>query len=187
MHLLSSPSPGPSHCPLRFLPRRPPCYKIQLNTIHSLFSNPSKTILKYYSATLGVTRWFAEFQKVISEQFKSLKMEKNWERFAKVFDNRLMFANNTNYESFFLKKEKWVLPYYWLPNRTYHKSLVFYKLFFSTKSGQFGTIYFPWKILQIGWNLKSYISGAKLAKKMAIKKIKELHVNSSMYITTHTE
>jgi hypothetical protein len=85
------------------------------------------------------------------------------------------------------EKEKGVLPYYWLPNRTYHKSLVFYKLFFSTKSGQFGTIYFPWKILQIGWNLKSYISGAKLAKNLAIKKIKELHVGSSMYITTHTE
>jgi hypothetical protein len=53
------------------------------------------------------------------------------------------FANITNYESSLKKKEKGVLPYYWLPNRTYHKSLVFYKLFFSTKFGQFGTIYFP--------------------------------------------
>jgi hypothetical protein len=97
------------------------------------------------------------------------------------------FPNITNYESFFLKEEKGVLPYYWLPNRTYHKSLEFYKLFFSTKSGQFGTIYFPWKILQIGWNLKSYILGAKLAKNLVVKKIKELHVGSSMYITTHTE
>jgi hypothetical protein len=35
--------------------------------------------------------------------------------------------------------------------------------------------------------LKSYISGAKLAKNLAIKKIKELHVGSSMYTTTHTE
>jgi hypothetical protein len=97
------------------------------------------------------------------------------------------FPNITNYESFLKKEEKGVLPYYWLPNRTYHKSLVFYKLFFSTKSGQFGTIYFPWKILQIGWNLKSYISGAKLANNLAIKKIKELHVGSNMYITTHIE
>jgi hypothetical protein len=35
--------------------------------------------------------------------------------------------------------------------------------------------------------LKSYISGAKLAINLVIKKIKELHVGSSMYITTHTE
>ncbi len=40
------------------------------------------------------------------------------------------------------KKEKGVLPYYWLPNRIYHKSLVFQKLFFPTKSSQFGTFIF---------------------------------------------
>ncbi len=52
------------------------------------------------------------------------------------------FANITNYESFFFKKEKGVLPYYWLPNRTYHKSLVFYKLFFPQSLANLGPFIF---------------------------------------------
>ncbi len=35
---------------------------------------------------------------------------------------------------FLKKKDKGVLPQYWLPNRTYHKSLVFQKFFFSPQS-----------------------------------------------------
>jgi hypothetical protein len=42
-------------------------------------------------------KWFVELDKVLLQHFKSLKMEENWERFVKVFNDRLMFSDKCIY------------------------------------------------------------------------------------------
>jgi hypothetical protein len=99
---------------------------------------------------------------------------------------RAKFANITKYENWKKKKKRGSFHILGYLIELIIKVWCF-RIIFSPKSGQFETISFSWEILQIGWNLKSYFSGANLAKKMTIKKITELHIGNNMQLTTHTE
>jgi hypothetical protein len=43
-----------------------------------------------FSFGFAFQRWFVELEKALLEHFKSLKMEKNWERSVKVFGDQLV-------------------------------------------------------------------------------------------------
>jgi hypothetical protein len=84
------------------------------------------------------------------------------------------------------KKEKGVLPYYWLPNRITIKVWCFINFFFPQSLANLGHL-FSTKNHSNRLKFEIIYFRCKLAKNLAIKKIKELHVGSGMYITTHTE
>jgi hypothetical protein len=51
------------------------------------------SLLIFFGRSFGFAfeRWFLKLEKALLKHFKLLKIEKNWERFAKVFGDKLMF------------------------------------------------------------------------------------------------
>ncbi len=53
-----------------------------------------------WSFGFAFQRWFVELEKAPIKHFKSLKMEKNWERYVKVFGHRKVFDDGPVYVRF---------------------------------------------------------------------------------------
>ncbi len=66
------------------------CFVIQKN----IFS-----LLLVFGCSFGFAfpRWFVELENALLWHFKSLKMEKNWQRFAKVISDRLVMGDGLLY------------------------------------------------------------------------------------------
>ncbi len=67
--------------------------------MHFLIWKNAFSLLLFFGYSFGFVfqRWFVELEKALLKHFKSLKMEKNWERFAKVIGDRLMIDDGPLY------------------------------------------------------------------------------------------
>jgi hypothetical protein len=95
----------------------------------TLFATQKKliffTALFWLLLWLCISKMFVKLEKALLYHFKSLKMEKNWERSTKVFSDRLMFGDKHIYTTidFFEPLEyiyssgrflEWGIDTYWL-------------------------------------------------------------------------
>ncbi len=57
------------------------------------------SLLLFFGCSLGFVfpRWFVKLENALLKHFKSLKMEKNWQRFAKVIGDRLVIGDGPLY------------------------------------------------------------------------------------------
>jgi hypothetical protein len=60
------------------------------------------SLLLFFGHSFGFAfpRWFVKLEKVFLQNFKSFKMEKNWEKSAKMFGDRLVFDDGPTYPTF---------------------------------------------------------------------------------------
>ncbi len=74
------------------------------------------SLLLFLGQSLGFAfqRWFVEHEKVLLQHFKSLKMENNWERSAKVFGHRQAFSDGPVYPTLYGKFQLQTQNFLWL-------------------------------------------------------------------------
>jgi hypothetical protein len=66
------------------------CFAIRKNAFSLL-------LIFGWSFGFAFQRWFVELEKAFLQHFKSLKIEKNWESFAKVFGHRQAIGDGPIY------------------------------------------------------------------------------------------
>jgi hypothetical protein len=95
--------------------------------MHFIIRKKIFSLLLFLGCSFAFQRWFVELKKALLWHFKSLKMEKNWERFAKVIGDRLVINDGPFYPNMFWtmkiislnKKTSQLFCFFFLINKTW--------------------------------------------------------------------